>query len=114
MATTTTTPRPITTTNQHYTTTSHSPCSPNPCLNDGECDVFLFFFYKCTCKEFYSGTRCETPPPCDRGNNPCYNGGTCVNTGTNSYQCECKEPWAATAAATAVMPQGRWKAALTK
>ena len=37
-------------------------CSPNPCLNGGDCESTDSDF-SCTCKNDYSGDRCEIPPP---------------------------------------------------
>ena len=35
-----------------------SPCGPNPCLNDGKCEVVNKTAF-CSCKDSWTGDRCE-------------------------------------------------------
>lgn len=40
-------------------------CSPNPCLNNGNCtQVRVGARYRCTCPSGFTGNRCQTPPGC--------------------------------------------------
>ncbi|XP_071953860.1 hyalin-like isoform X4 [Antedon mediterranea] len=40
---------------------SQSPCSSNPCLNNGNCYVNTNNTYRCSCRTGYKGDRCEYP-----------------------------------------------------
>jgi hypothetical protein len=50
-----------------FTFFSVSPCSPNPCLNDGSCTVDVDAKSVCTCNGEWTGCDCSSkygnPPP---------------------------------------------------
>ncbi|XP_020780599.1 lactadherin-like isoform X2 [Boleophthalmus pectinirostris] len=85
------------------------PCSPNPCLNDGECEVVsekrrgdVFSQYRCVCPPETTGVHCETRVPgshlsstqdineCQK--NPCQNEGQCSNL-NGDFACTCPSPY---------------------
>ena len=39
---------------------SVSPCSPNPCLNDGSCTVDIYSEAVCTCNGEWTGCDCSS------------------------------------------------------
>eukprot|EP01012_Entosiphon_sulcatum_P047742 TRINITY_DN651_c0_g1_i2.p1 TRINITY_DN651_c0_g1~~TRINITY_DN651_c0_g1_i2.p1 ORF type:complete len:1343 (+),score=160.31 TRINITY_DN651_c0_g1_i2:89-4117(+) len=66
-------------------------CSPNPCLNNGNCTATTDGF-TCQCPSGYLGKMCETAPdPCTP--QPCYNGGSCTPRNTQYYRCNCTSGW---------------------
>ncbi|CAD5110730.1 DgyrCDS100 [Dimorphilus gyrociliatus] len=65
-----------------------NPCSINPCINDGQCQVDGSDF-NCTCTENYYGDRCELIKACRT--NPCLNGGYCGLDENNKVKCNCKK-----------------------
>ncbi|GFY13374.1 cadherin-related tumor suppressor [Trichonephila clavipes] len=64
------------------------PCNPNPCQNDGECEVDGDNF-KCMCKSPFIGETCEEGP-CNP--NPCQNDGKC-EVDEDRFKCICKSPF---------------------
>ena len=69
-------------------------CFPNPCKNNGQCNVKLINFQptlECVCLEAHYGAYCEfLHDPCRA--RQCFNGGTCVTmNGTNTAQCNCPQ-----------------------
>ncbi|KAK7877708.1 hypothetical protein WMY93_031595 [Mugilogobius chulae] len=74
------------------------PCSPNPCLNDGQCEVVsekrrgdVFSHYYCVCPPEVTGEHCETNiNECQV--KPCQNGGTCSDLNGDFY-CTCPSPY---------------------
>ncbi|XP_070834163.1 hyaluronan-binding protein 2-like [Chaetodon trifascialis] len=67
-------------------------CNPNPCLNNGECELKGKRKFKCDCPRPFKGRRCEKGPKrCKRG---ICGRGECVLTSTPPfYECKCKEPF---------------------
>ncbi|XP_076599484.1 factor VII-activating protease [Chaetodon auriga] len=67
-------------------------CNPNPCLNNGECELKGKKKFKCDCPRPFKGRRCEKGPKrCKRGT---CGRGECVLTSTPPfYECKCKEPF---------------------
>lgn len=67
-------------------------CDPNPCLNNGECEVKGNGNYKCDCPRPFKGRRCEKGPKrCKKGT---CGRGECVLTSTAPFfECKCKEPF---------------------
>lgn len=52
-------------------------CSPNKCLNGGEC-IDLVDGFKCKCDAGYTGSLCQHQiDACEQ--KPCQNGGTCYD-----------------------------------
>jgi low-density lipoprotein receptor-related protein 1 (alpha-2-macroglobulin receptor) len=70
------------------TATSGNPCSSNPCMNGGFCQVQGSSFI-CSCSKSYSGLRCQVPAANPCLSYPCQNGGTCVALSTTQYYCSC-------------------------
>ncbi|CAH3173409.1 unnamed protein product [Porites lobata] len=66
-----------------------SPCTENPCLNDGNCSVIASGDYSCACPGGYYGKNCETANLCYK--NPCKNGGKCKSRAGRSYYCKCAQ-----------------------
>ena len=72
-----------------------TPCSSNPCQNDGTCDVFYSYtsskyMASCSCQSGFYGDKCQYTP-CT--NNSCLNGGDCgyFSGAQSGYWCSC--PW---------------------
>ncbi len=67
-----------------------TPCTPNPCLNNGSCNV-AGLGYTCTCAPGYSDTNCGTPVTCSTGVSAPTNGSVSATSATLgnsvSYQC---------------------------
>lgn len=61
-------------------------CTPNPCLNEGNCSIISATLTKCTCKSGFSGSFCQFKNSCF--SNPCQNNGFCSNF-NNQYICSC-------------------------
>ncbi|XP_068131289.1 lactadherin isoform X1 [Hyperolius riggenbachi] len=78
--------------------TEKGPCQPNPCHNNGVCQVLsytqrgdTFAQYVCKCLPGYDGDHCEN------NNNhcssfPCKNGGICSHL-DDGYTCKCASPY---------------------
>uniref|UniRef100_A0A1A8H516 Milk fat globule-EGF factor 8 protein n=1 Tax=Nothobranchius korthausae TaxID=1143690 RepID=A0A1A8H516_9TELE len=78
--------------------TETGPCSPNPCKNDGSCEVVaptrrgdVFSEYLCRCQSGFEGVHCQTNVN-DCANQPCKNGGTCRDL-DGDYTCHCSSPY---------------------
>uniref|UniRef100_A0A8C4NXA2 trypsin n=1 Tax=Dicentrarchus labrax TaxID=13489 RepID=A0A8C4NXA2_DICLA len=67
-------------------------CNPNPCLNNGECELKNKGKFKCDCPKPFKGRKCEKGPKrCRRGR---CGRGECVLTSTPPfYECKCKAPF---------------------
>lgn len=85
------------------------PCSPNPCLNEGQCEVAsqsqrgdVFSTYLCNCPPETTGVHCETSLPGSHPSSaqdvnecqdqPCLNGGTCRDL-NGDFKCHCPSPY---------------------
>ncbi|XP_041117081.1 slit homolog 1 protein-like isoform X2 [Polyodon spathula] len=69
-----------------------SPCTSNPCRNEGTCQSDPVELYKCTCAPGFKGKDCETTlNACI--SNPCANEGTCQPSPGESggYTCTCPQ-----------------------
>ncbi|KAJ0029157.1 hypothetical protein NQD34_004154 [Periophthalmus magnuspinnatus] len=74
------------------------PCIPNPCLNDGQCEVVsekrrgdVFSQYYCVCPPETTGGHCQTQiNECQE--QPCQNGGTCSDL-NGDFSCTCPSPY---------------------
>ncbi|XP_011486550.1 EGF-like repeat and discoidin I-like domain-containing protein 3 isoform X1 [Oryzias latipes] len=78
--------------------TETGPCSPNPCKNDGTCEVIassrrgdVFSEYICKCPSGFEGVHCQTNVN-DCAMEPCKNGGTCRDL-DGDYTCNCPSPY---------------------
>uniref|UniRef100_A0A1A7XHL9 Milk fat globule-EGF factor 8 protein n=1 Tax=Iconisemion striatum TaxID=60296 RepID=A0A1A7XHL9_9TELE len=78
--------------------TETGPCSPNPCKNDGSCEVIaptrrgdVFSEYVCRCQPGFEGVHCQINVN-DCANQPCKNGGTCRDL-DGDYTCHCPSPY---------------------
>ena len=68
---------------QNCTTT---PCSPNPCSNNGTCHVVPPNSYNCSCLFGFKGTNCTTVTDfCNP--DPCRNGGICTSIPGHGWTC---------------------------
>ncbi|XP_034731260.1 EGF-like repeat and discoidin I-like domain-containing protein 3 isoform X2 [Etheostoma cragini] len=77
--------------------TEIGPCSPNPCKNDGECEIItptrrgdVFNEYICKCQPGFQGVHCQINVN-DCANQPCKNGGICRDL-DGDYTCQCPSP----------------------
>ena len=65
-------------------------CEPNPCENNGSCDIDEFQLPFCTCPDTFTGKYCETEKiiidPCN--GHQCGPAGVCVADG-ETYSCDC-------------------------
>ncbi|KAL4222352.1 Cell wall integrity and stress response component 2 [Mactra antiquata] len=74
-------------------------CASWPCQNGGTCiDIALDTGeYKCSCRDGYNGTNCETSSPGATNDacnpDPCQNGGTCYAVVPDDYVCYCTNGW---------------------
>ncbi|XP_077083125.1 slit homolog 1b isoform X2 [Siphateles boraxobius] len=66
-----------------------SPCSSDPCQNQGRCRDDPMHQYKCSCPQGYKGKNCEVSvSACE--SNPCVNGGTCYSEeARKGFSCMC-------------------------
>lgn len=78
--------------------TETGPCSPNPCRNDGSCEVNsptrrgdVFNEYICKCQPGFEGVHCQINVN-DCASQPCKNGGTCRDL-DGDYNCRCPSPY---------------------
>ncbi|XP_072237037.1 lactadherin-like isoform X2 [Leuresthes tenuis] len=78
--------------------TETGPCSPNPCKNDGTCEVIaptrrgdVFNEYICRCQPGFEGVHCQINVN-DCAKQPCKNGGTCRDL-DGDYTCQCPSPY---------------------
>ncbi|XP_032416757.1 EGF-like repeat and discoidin I-like domain-containing protein 3 isoform X2 [Xiphophorus hellerii] len=78
--------------------TETGPCSPNPCRNDGSCEVIaptrrgdVFNEYICKCQPGFEGAHCQINVN-DCAKDPCRNGGTCRDL-DGDYTCQCPSPY---------------------
>lgn len=72
--------------------TEKGPCHPNPCLNNGECQVVpnrgdVFTEYICKCPVGYDGKQCQKNMN-ECSSQPCKNGGTCLDL-DGDFACKC-------------------------
>ncbi|XP_053128741.1 lactadherin isoform X2 [Hemicordylus capensis] len=72
--------------------TEKDSCHPNPCLNDGECQLVpnrgdVFTEYVCNCPSGYEGKHCQNNMN-ECSSQPCKNGGTCLDL-DGDYTCKC-------------------------
>uniref|UniRef100_A0A7M4G1Z8 Milk fat globule EGF and factor V/VIII domain containing n=1 Tax=Crocodylus porosus TaxID=8502 RepID=A0A7M4G1Z8_CROPO len=76
--------------------TEKGPCHPNPCHNNGVCQIppnrgDVFTEYICKCPSGFEGTHCqENKNECS--SQPCRNGGTCLDL-DGDYTCKCSSPF---------------------
>ncbi|XP_013880528.1 milk fat globule EGF and factor V/VIII domain containing b isoform X3 [Austrofundulus limnaeus] len=78
--------------------TETGPCSPNPCENDGICEVMshtrrgdVFSEYVCKCQTGFEGVHCQTNVN-DCAAQPCENGGICRDL-DGDFKCHCPSPY---------------------
>ncbi|KAL4613242.1 EGF-like repeat and discoidin I-like domain-containing protein 3 isoform X2 [Arapaima gigas] len=78
--------------------TERGPCNPNPCKNDGTCEVIshsrrgdVFNEYVCKCLPGFEGIHCQNNVN-DCVGQPCKNGGTCRDL-DGDYTCKCPSPY---------------------
>uniref|UniRef100_A0A1A7YPA9 Milk fat globule-EGF factor 8 protein n=1 Tax=Iconisemion striatum TaxID=60296 RepID=A0A1A7YPA9_9TELE len=74
------------------------PCIPNPCENDGVCEVMshsrrgdVFSEYICKCQPGFEGIHCQNNVN-DCAAQPCENGGTCRDF-DGDFLCHCPSPY---------------------
>ncbi|XP_030137062.1 lactadherin isoform X3 [Taeniopygia guttata] len=72
------------------------PCHPNPCHNNGECQLVpnrgdVFTDYICKCPAGYDGVHCQNNKN-ECSSQPCKNGGTCLDL-DGDYTCKCPSPF---------------------
>ncbi|XP_072169503.1 uncharacterized protein [Diadema setosum] len=66
------------------------PCSPDPCLNGGQCVREGLDSFRCICTDCFTGQTCATPiDPCAQ--DLCENGAACIPVPGScvSYTCQC-------------------------
>ncbi|KAG7276873.1 hypothetical protein CRUP_008010, partial [Coryphaenoides rupestris] len=78
--------------------TETGPCSPNPCRNDGSCEVIsptrrgdVFGGYLCRCQPGFDGAHCQINVN-DCADQPCKNKGVCRDL-EGDYTCQCPSPY---------------------
>ncbi|XP_036245730.1 lactadherin isoform X2 [Molothrus aeneus] len=76
--------------------TEKGPCHPNPCHNNGECQLVpnrgdVFTDYICKCPAGYDGLHCQNNKN-ECSSQPCKNGGTCLDL-DGDYTCKCPSPF---------------------
>ncbi|XP_048590038.1 neurogenic locus Notch protein [Nematostella vectensis] len=72
--------------------TVKQPCSPNPCHNNGTCEIGPDMTYDCVCSKGYCGRHCDEP--CDQCKiHPCKNGGKCYLRASGERYCVCAPPY---------------------
>ncbi|XP_063053665.1 milk fat globule EGF and factor V/VIII domain containing b isoform X1 [Engraulis encrasicolus] len=78
--------------------TEAGPCKPNPCQNDGVCEVIsqtrrgdIFSEYVCKCADGFDGVHCQNNVN-DCAGQPCKNGGVCRDL-DGDFNCKCPSPY---------------------
>ncbi|XP_008308736.1 EGF-like repeat and discoidin I-like domain-containing protein 3 isoform X2 [Cynoglossus semilaevis] len=78
--------------------TDTGPCSPNPCKNDGLCEVItptrrgdVFSEYICKCQSSFEGVHCQINVN-DCAHQPCRNNGICRDL-DGDFTCQCPSPY---------------------
>ncbi|XP_029904248.1 lactadherin-like isoform X1 [Myripristis murdjan] len=78
--------------------TETGPCNPNPCENDGSCEVItptrrgdVFGEYICKCQLGFDGAHCQINEN-DCASQPCKNGGVCRDL-DGDFTCQCPSPY---------------------
>uniref|UniRef100_A0A9J7XID4 Milk fat globule EGF and factor V/VIII domain containing b n=2 Tax=Cyprinus carpio TaxID=7962 RepID=A0A9J7XID4_CYPCA len=76
--------------------TDIGPCKPNPCKNDGFCEINtrrgdVFTEYVCKCPIGFDGIHCQNNVN-DCAGQPCQNGGTCRDL-DGDFTCKCHSPF---------------------
>uniref|UniRef100_A0A3Q3XG30 Uncharacterized protein n=1 Tax=Mola mola TaxID=94237 RepID=A0A3Q3XG30_MOLML len=78
--------------------TESGPCSPDPCQNDGVCELTgqsrrgdVFSEYVCKCPPGFDGVHCQNNVN-DCARQPCENGGTCRDL-DGDFKCHCPSPY---------------------
>ncbi|XP_074862863.1 lactadherin isoform X2 [Carettochelys insculpta] len=76
--------------------TEKGPCHPNPCHNNGKCQMVpnrgdVFTEYVCKCPAGYEGTHCQKNVN-ECSSQPCKNGATCLDL-SGDYACKCPSPF---------------------
>lgn len=78
--------------------TETGPCTPNPCKNDGTCEVTtpkrrgdVFSEYVCQCQPGFEGVHCQINVN-DCAPEPCGNGGVCKDL-DGDFTCKCRSPY---------------------
>ncbi|TNM90853.1 EGF-like repeat and discoidin I-like domain-containing protein 3 isoform X2 [Takifugu flavidus] len=78
--------------------TETGPCNPNPCNNDGQCEVVaptrrgdVFNEYICRCQTGFEGVHCQINVN-ECATKPCNNGGVCRDL-DGDYTCQCSSPY---------------------
>uniref|UniRef100_A0A8C9SLD9 trypsin n=1 Tax=Scleropages formosus TaxID=113540 RepID=A0A8C9SLD9_SCLFO len=67
-------------------------CNPNPCHNDGVCEVVDDDDFRCSCPPPYKGKTCQKVRNiCKKAN--CVRGECTVTLTPPYYECKCKEPY---------------------
>ncbi|ROL43955.1 EGF-like repeat and discoidin I-like domain-containing protein 3 [Anabarilius grahami] len=85
-------------TGQTCNETEIGPCSPNPCKNDGVCEIIpnpqrgdVFREYVCKCSIGFDGIHCQNNVN-DCAGQPCQNGGICRDL-DGDFTCKCPSPY---------------------
>uniref|UniRef100_A0A8C6TXC0 Uncharacterized protein n=1 Tax=Neogobius melanostomus TaxID=47308 RepID=A0A8C6TXC0_9GOBI len=75
------------------------PCSPNPCVNDGQCEVVsekrrgdVFSQYYCNCPPETKGSTVRPVNINECQEQPCLNGGSCSDL-SGDFTCRCPSPY---------------------
>ncbi|XP_056107050.1 milk fat globule EGF and factor V/VIII domain containing b isoform X1 [Rhinichthys klamathensis goyatoka] len=78
--------------------TEIGPCNPNPCKNDGVCEIIansrrgdVFSEYVCKCPKGFDGIHCQNNVN-DCAGQPCRNGGVCRDL-DGDFTCKCPSPY---------------------
>ncbi|XP_066505740.1 milk fat globule EGF and factor V/VIII domain containing b isoform X1 [Hoplias malabaricus] len=78
--------------------TETGPCHPNPCKNDGICEVIansgrgdVFTGFVCKCQKGFEGVYCQKNVN-DCAGQPCQNGGQCRDL-DGDFSCKCPSPY---------------------
>ncbi|XP_056595274.1 milk fat globule EGF and factor V/VIII domain containing b isoform X1 [Triplophysa dalaica] len=78
--------------------TEIGPCNPNPCKNDGVCEIIsssrrgdVFSEYVCKCATGFDGIHCQNNVN-DCAGQPCQNGGSCRDL-DGDFTCRCPSPY---------------------
>ncbi|XP_076027182.1 milk fat globule EGF and factor V/VIII domain containing b isoform X3 [Genypterus blacodes] len=78
--------------------TETGPCHPNPCQNEGACELTgqsrrgdVFSEYICKCQPGFDGVHCQNNVN-DCAGQPCQNGGVCRDL-DGDFKCHCPSPY---------------------